>query len=571
MNLAGSRKRFGIFLGTARNRSASVFFALSFFVLLNFRNALDIAGQTNIPTEPIPNRIYAGDKVCQPCHPAIYENYRKTAMARASGPAAGNLIPGEFIHTPSRVQYQVLEESGRAWLSFDREGADAIHGRRELLYFIGSGTRGRTYIFADDGFFFESPINWYGQKRLWDMTPGYRSAQHMPLNLPLAASCLECHTSSPQVPVAGTENRYAMPIISQEGIGCERCHGPGGNHATNHGAIINPDKLLPARRDAVCMQCHLEGNVAVQQPGRGLNQFRPGEDLQNYVHYFVVSGDARDLRAASQFEALWQSKCKRKSGDSLSCTTCHDPHYSPPPSEKTAYYRQKCMTCHNLSFTNKHHKSNPDCISCHMSPVQSADVAHTQATDHRIPRHPGETMVAVLTEQSRALKRFPPLDAKLDDRDLALAEEYIAPRLAVVGEREKSLRKALSEVPNDPELLTDMGFLYQTEGKLQEARQLYERALRVEPLETDAAANLGVISAQAGNLQEAVQLWEGAFQREPSNIAIGMNLSKVLWQEGQKAKAREEIKRVLEFNPDLPEAEKLLQQWSKQSSDSLQH
>lgn len=120
-------------------------------------------------------------------------------------------------------------------------------------------------------------------------------------------------------------------------------------------------------------------------------------------------------------------------------------------------------------------------------------------------------MVAVLTEQSRALKRFPPLDAKLDDRDLALAEEHIAPRLAVVGEREKSLRKALIEIPNDPELLTDMGFLYQTEGKLREARQLYERALRIEPLETTAAANLGVISAQAGNLQEAVQLWERAF------------------------------------------------------------
>jgi hypothetical protein len=160
MNLAGSCKRFGIFLGTARNRSASVLFVLSFLVLLNFRNVLDIAGQTNIPAEPIPNRFYAGDKVCQPCHSAIYENYRKTAMARASGPAAGNLIPGEFIHAPSHVQYQVLEESGRAWLGFDREGADAIHGKRELLYFIGSGTRGRTYIFANDGFFFESPINW---------------------------------------------------------------------------------------------------------------------------------------------------------------------------------------------------------------------------------------------------------------------------------------------------------------------------------------------------------------------------------------------------------------------------
>jgi hypothetical protein len=571
MGLTHWGQRFGTFLSKARSRPASVDHLVWFFVLLNSLNTLDIAAQTNIPTELVPTNTYVGDKVCQQCHAAIYESYRKTAMARASGPAPGNLIPGELTHASSHVHYRLLEESGHAWLSFDREGTDAIHGRRELLYFIGSGGRGRTYIFAEDGFFFESPINWYGQKRLWDMTPGYQHAQHLPLNLPLAASCLDCHTSSPQVPLVGTQNKYVMPVISQEGVGCERCHGPGGNHANNHGEIVNPDKLSPARRDAVCMQCHLEGKVAVQQPDRKLNEFRPGEDLQSYVHYFVVSGDERDLRAASQFEALWQSKCKRKSGDSLSCTTCHDPHYSPPASEKAAYYRQKCLTCHNIAFAAKHHKANPDCISCHMPPVQSADVAHTQATDHRIPRHPGETVSAVLAEQPRTLKRFPPLDARPDDRDLALAEEYVVPHLVVVGDRERFLRKALTEKPDDPELLTGMGYLCQTQGKLQEARQLYERALRIEPLNTAAATDLGVIAAQTGHLREAVQLWKGAFQREPSNIAIGLNLSKVLWQEGQKAEAREEIKRVLEFNPDFPEAETLLQQWTKQSADSIEH
>jgi hypothetical protein len=140
---------------------------------LNFLTALATAGQTRISTEPIPNNAYSGDKACEQCHSAIYESYRKTAMARASGPVQGNLIPGEFIHKPSHVHYKVSEEGGHAWLNFDREGAGAIHGRRELLYFIGSGGRGRTYIFAEDGFFFESPINWYGQKRLCDMTPGY--------------------------------------------------------------------------------------------------------------------------------------------------------------------------------------------------------------------------------------------------------------------------------------------------------------------------------------------------------------------------------------------------------------
>jgi len=68
-------------------------------------------------------------------------------MARTSGPVQGNLIPGEFIHNLSHVHCKVSEERGHAWLNFDREGAGAIHGRRELLYFIGSDAEeGRTFL-----------------------------------------------------------------------------------------------------------------------------------------------------------------------------------------------------------------------------------------------------------------------------------------------------------------------------------------------------------------------------------------------------------------------------------------
>ncbi|HEX2664638.1 MAG TPA: tetratricopeptide repeat protein, partial [Candidatus Acidoferrum sp.] len=73
---------------------------------------------------------------------------------------------------------------------------------------------------------------------------------------------------------------------------------------------------------------------------------------------------------------------------------------------------------------------------------------------------------------------------------------------------------------------------------------------------------LGVIEAQAGNLERAVQLWESAFYRAPGDTAIGLNLCKVLWQQGKQAQAREELKRVLQFNPDVPEAADLLREWS---------
>jgi hypothetical protein len=80
-------------------------------------------------------------------------------MANASGPAAQGLSVADFVHQKSGVHYRIFEEGGKVWLAFDRPGDPLVQGQRELLYFVGSGRRGRSYIFSMDGFLFESPIN----------------------------------------------------------------------------------------------------------------------------------------------------------------------------------------------------------------------------------------------------------------------------------------------------------------------------------------------------------------------------------------------------------------------------
>ena len=93
--------------------------------------------------------------------------------------------------------------------------------------------------------------------------------------------------------------------------------------------------------------------------------------------------------------------------------------------------------------------------------------------------------------------------------------------------------------------------------ELREARDHYQRALELDPYDNDAATNLGVIEAQEGQTDRAVALWQQAFERAPWKSAIGMNLVRVFCSEGQYDKARSHIVRVLEFNPDLPEANTL--------------
>ena len=176
-------------------------------------------------------------------------------------------------------------------MSFERPGDPLVQGKRQLLYYIGQGRRGTTYLFSVDGFYFETPINLYTSRHTWDMAPAYGDAREIPMNLPALTSCMDCHVSGIRPPIEGTENRYASPLFLYPGVTCERCHGPGAGHIAG-GAVVNPAKLAPERRDQVCMQCHLEGNAAIERPGKHMYQYRPGDNLSDYVRYYVLTGSS---------------------------------------------------------------------------------------------------------------------------------------------------------------------------------------------------------------------------------------------------------------------------------------
>jgi tetratricopeptide (TPR) repeat protein len=554
-------------LRSKRSRAVLVLLALLAVLLISIHGR---AGQTSSPATIQPNANqptangYVGNEACAKCHTSIFDSYQRTAMAHASGPATENPMAGDFLHKKSGVRYRIYTQDGKLWLSFERPGDPLVQGKRELLYYIGQGRRGRTYLFSVDGFLFESPVNWYADKHMWDMAPAYGNVRAAPMNLPALTSCLDCHVSGIQPPINGTENRYRMPVFAYSGVTCERCHGPGAAHV-NGGVIVNPSKLSPDRRDAICMQCHLEGNAAIERLGKHLYQFRPGDDLSDYIRYYVrVDETASGLRAASQFEALAQSTCKKKSGATMSCTSCHDPHRSVQVEERVSFYRAKCLACH-AGLTTKHHANQPDCTSCHMPANPSTDVAHTAVTDHRILRRPdiGPALVNAQAAPS-SLPRLAPFpaspDAEHDTRDMALAWASMAENgnEAVLKQAEQLLRQAVQESPKDPALLSSLAYVEQRRGALNDARELYQRALAQDPNLLDAATNLGVIDANMGNLRQAVTLWEGAFQRAPGRSSIGMNIARAFCGAGQVEQARDFTMRVLQFNPDLDSAKKLL-------------
>ncbi|MGH9496558.1 MAG: tetratricopeptide repeat protein [Candidatus Sulfotelmatobacter sp.] len=484
-------------------------------------------------------------------------------MARASGPAADGLVTGNFDDKISGVTYRVFKRDDGVWMSYERDGENKLRGERELLYFIGSNVKGRSYLFSDEGYLFETPTNWYSQEGRWNMAPAYTTAREIPMNLPSYSSCLNCHTSGLQPRIPGTRNRFSGKPFLHDGITCERCHGVGDGHLTGKGTIVNPVKLPAERRDSICMECHFEGTVAVQQPGKHVYDFQPGDRLSGYIHYFVSSDDReKTAEALSQYEALSLSACKRKSGDKMWCGSCHDPHSEPRPEEKAAYYRGKCLSCHGEAFAEKHHPTEPDCRQCHMPALPSKDVAHTQSADHRILKYPMAAAVPELETRGVRFVAFPESGAVLvTARDYALAWENLAERNVegAPAQAAQYLQKALKEWPDDAALLSAWGFVEQQRGKENEAREIYQHALKARPQSNTVAANLGILDAQSGDTQDAVKLWQGAFTRVPYRSEIGMDLAMVFCAAGQKNIALKYVQRVLEFNPDYSKGRSLLE------------
>ncbi len=244
-----------------------------------------------------PDVKYVGDSACARCHPRIAETFRRHPMGRSLAPiGAGQEQPdstvtfeaGESRYTVERRSRHVIHRESR----IDDAGHVLAQVEAEVKYSLGAGTRGISYLIEHDGRLFQSPISWYRPKNRLDISPGY-DVNNSHFDRPIVAECLFCHANRVE-PVAHTLNRYEPPIFRGEAIGCERCPGPGELHVRHPErvdgrdlTIVNPQHLEPPLRDAVCEQCHLQGDHRIDRLGRDMFDYRPGLPL---IEFFAIFG-----------------------------------------------------------------------------------------------------------------------------------------------------------------------------------------------------------------------------------------------------------------------------------------
>jgi hypothetical protein len=346
---------------------------------------------------------YVGDEACARCHAEIAATFRQHPMGRSAAPAT-SVMPETTgrVFEVDDLTYSIERRDGRVFhreSRRDRSGREVASAEAEVRYAIGSGTRGISFAVAKGNGLFQSPLAWYAQERRWDLAPGYRDL-NAHFDRPITPGCLFCHTNR----FDRKEGRE--PVFHGLAIGCERCHGPGELHARRLGGtggdvdltIVNPADLAPPLREAVCEQCHLQSIDRIETPGRSAFDYRPGLAFDEFVSATVSAapaGSARRQTSVGQVEQMRQSRCFQASEGRLGCISCHDPHRLPEPAERVAFYRDRCLACHEgegcrLPRADRLARSPAnDCIPCHMPRSPTADVAHTSQTLHRVSRPAG--------------------------------------------------------------------------------------------------------------------------------------------------------------------------------------
>jgi len=411
-----------------------------------------------------PDVQYAGDRACADCHQDVAASFRQHPMGRALAPVAAAPPIERFdkaAHNPfaapdpfvgGGLHYGVSRRDKhvrhREWAA-DPDGKVLAEAEAEVHFVVGSGKAARSYLVNHDGYLFESPVTWFPQAGRWDLSPGYENT-NLHFSRPVTPGCLFCHSNfADHVP--DTVNRYRPPVFRGFAVGCERCHGPGELHVRRHtegklppgpdDTIVNPARLKPDLREAVCQQCHLQGEKRIVRRGGSDFDYRPGLPLHAFLMDFVVQQEGHsDAKFVNSVEQMMASRCYRASREpkKLGCISCHDPHKLPAAAERVAFYRQRCLQCHaeipcSLPLAERHARDKEDsCVACHM-PRNGSEIGHAAITDHRVPRRPepkAKAGPAVRTLPPDRLTLVPFHGDRVDLKDAEASRNY---GLALVG------------------------------------------------------------------------------------------------------------------------------------------
>jgi predicted CXXCH cytochrome family protein len=229
-------------------------------------------------------------------------------------------------------------------------------------------------------------------------------------------NCIGCHVTGTKIAknVTGSDTSWVGGWANNNDttnikIGCESCHGPGSDHASDPAPenIFGPTRMNSAglqRQQELCGQCHMRSSStnftyeyawkesvdSAYQPGNVLANYIP--QWQNFFNAVGGPGVWPDTMTSRQHHQQWQDMSYSAHNNLINCYKCHDPHESvnglPHQLKLSAQDNSICLQCHtnfgtignpNINAIRSHTKHTYDptnanqsggtsrCVTCHMT------------------------------------------------------------------------------------------------------------------------------------------------------------------------------------------------------------
>ncbi|HEV2691090.1 MAG TPA: multiheme c-type cytochrome, partial [Bryobacteraceae bacterium] len=294
---------------------------------------------------------------CAACHRQQAQSQHATGMAQTLQLAAG---------APILVAHPKLTfRQGPYSYTIERQGDGSIYrvasGTEEfsspIVWAVGLGAAGQTYLLNHDGHWYESRVSYYKQTDGLDLTVGARPDVPSSLNEAIgrelskkgAEECFHCHATGAIVQGVLRTDKLTP------GIQCARCHDRIDAHLAGLASASAP-KTIPPKLGSMsseetadfCGQCHRTwATIASEGPHNITNvRFQPYRLINSRCY------DAADAR--------------------IRCTSCHDPHSDAP--RTLASFDKQCQSCHSASKGKPGAKlckvAKSECAGCHMPKVE---------------------------------------------------------------------------------------------------------------------------------------------------------------------------------------------------------
>ncbi len=192
--------------------------------------------------------------------------------------------------------------------------------------------------------------------------------------------------------------------------------------------------------------------------------------------------------------------------------------------------------------------------------VKSPGIAMTQPMKSMTPASVPKTPALVPAAQPEIAVPFPAKVEKTPAMDNVPAEVKEKKQNAVIPAGRMKQKASPKPEPVDPKMLYAQALQKQNEGKLEEAKVLYERVIKADPRHVSALNNLGVIFMNRKMYQQAVISYKKALNIRYNYVDAHYNLACLYAQKNDTELSLFYLKNAINFNPEV-------RQWAAQDND----